>query len=378
MKKLFVLAMVGSLALGIVLAAVAAVNDTARELERLRADVAALQDARRQNKKKVQESPPAGTPAATAPADATEPAAVEAAALPEEQKTQLIAEAAELRELLLGSSDPGRGLDAEALDVASSEAAGGAALGRLLPLLSVLVVLSGGAFAALSAFAGERESQTLETLLVQPVPPAPGPKPATPKPKPGIYEIPGPVAPGETNVLTRTASNVVADVTNTAEIVGSPATSDGVVYPWLPAVRDTDPAIVVVAPPADQAGGLHRIDEIGVLGQESVAGMNRVDVVPDGDFDQRWDIEIGLDRFTALLGSDEVRFVGLQTMQGKAVLIAVHGNGVEPEFTRRADDADGDLAPIGNEQFLHCSLIPEEKTQIPGHAGSRHTGQPGL
>jgi sodium transport system permease protein len=82
-------------------------------------------------------------------------------------------QAASLRARVLGSTDPGRGLDAELVDVASSEAAGGAALGRLLPLLSVLVVLSGGAFGALAAFAGERESQTLETLLVQPVPAAP-------------------------------------------------------------------------------------------------------------------------------------------------------------------------------------------------------------
>ena len=34
----------------------------------------------------------------------------------------------------------------------------------------MLVLLSGGSYAALAAFAGERESGTLETLLVQPVP----------------------------------------------------------------------------------------------------------------------------------------------------------------------------------------------------------------
>ena len=40
---------------------------------------------------------------------------------------------AALRERVLGAADPGRGLDAESVDVASSQAAGGAALGRLLP-----------------------------------------------------------------------------------------------------------------------------------------------------------------------------------------------------------------------------------------------------
>ncbi|MDJ0905434.1 MAG: hypothetical protein QNI96_05400 [Woeseiaceae bacterium] len=64
-------------------------DDTARELERLRADVAALQDARRENKKQAQEAPPEDTPAAAASTEAPEAPAVEATALPEEQKTQL-------------------------------------------------------------------------------------------------------------------------------------------------------------------------------------------------------------------------------------------------------------------------------------------------
>jgi len=83
-------------------------------------------------------------------------------ALERERRTELI-------HLALGVDDPARGLDLTAIDVASAEDAGGAALGRLLPLLAVLVLVSGGAFAALGTFAGEREAGTLETLLVQPV-----------------------------------------------------------------------------------------------------------------------------------------------------------------------------------------------------------------
>jgi sodium transport system permease protein len=64
--------------------------------------------------------------------------------------------------------DPGRGLETSALDVASPSDAAGSSLGRILPLLAVIVVLSGGSYAALSVFAGEREAGTLETLLVQP------------------------------------------------------------------------------------------------------------------------------------------------------------------------------------------------------------------
>lgn len=81
-------------------------------------------------------------------------------------------EAERRRADVLGAADPGLGLDAERVDVATEGETSGAALGKLLPLVAVLVLLSGGAYGALSAFAGEREARTLETLLVQPVPAA--------------------------------------------------------------------------------------------------------------------------------------------------------------------------------------------------------------
>lgn len=75
--------------------------------------------------------------------------------------------AARIDELL--GEDPAAGLELESRDLASEEDLGGAFLGRILPLIAVLVLLSGGSYAALAAFAGERESGTLETLLSQPV-----------------------------------------------------------------------------------------------------------------------------------------------------------------------------------------------------------------
>jgi len=76
--------------------------------------------------------------------------------------------AARLEELLGG--DPAAALVHESRDLALAEDLGGALLGRMLPLFAVLVLLSAGSYAALSAFAGEREAGTIETLLVQPVP----------------------------------------------------------------------------------------------------------------------------------------------------------------------------------------------------------------
>jgi len=72
----------------------------------------------------------------------------------------------------LFGGDPGAALATESRDLASQEDLGGALIGRLLPMIAVLVLLSGGSYAALAAFAGEREAGTLETLLVQPVPTA--------------------------------------------------------------------------------------------------------------------------------------------------------------------------------------------------------------
>ena len=84
---------------------------------------------------------------------------------------ELEAARAEARVTELLGDDPAAALELATVDVASEEDRGGLALGKLLPLISVLVVLSGASFAALAAFAGEREAGTLEALLVQPVTP---------------------------------------------------------------------------------------------------------------------------------------------------------------------------------------------------------------
>ncbi len=69
---------------------------------------------------------------------------------------------------LLGD-DPAEQFRAESVDLADASDSLGLNLGRLLPLIGVLVLIGGGSFAALEAYAAEREVGTLETLLVQPV-----------------------------------------------------------------------------------------------------------------------------------------------------------------------------------------------------------------
>lgn len=66
--------------------------------------------------------------------------------------------------------DPALVLGATAVDRAEAIDAAGANFGRFLAVVTVMILVSGGAYAALDAFAAEREQGTLETLLVQPVP----------------------------------------------------------------------------------------------------------------------------------------------------------------------------------------------------------------
>lgn len=67
-------------------------------------------------------------------------------------------------------SDPAAAYTTQVVDHVRPEDATGASLARFLPWIAVLILISAGSFAALDAFAAERELGTLETLLVQPIP----------------------------------------------------------------------------------------------------------------------------------------------------------------------------------------------------------------
>ena len=89
----------------------------------------------------------------------------------------------------------------------------------------------------------------------------------------------------------------------------------------------------------------------GILGEESVAGVNRVDALLSRQRDDAIHVEIGLDRTLAF--ADLVRLVGLETVQAEPVLLRVDGDGAQPELSGRAQDADGDLAAVQGKQFFH-------------------------
>ncbi len=64
-----------------------------------------------------------------------------------------------------------------------------------------------------------------------------------------IGTIPGPLAPAASTTLTARATNVLADITNIATVVGTPVGSTGLPLPPLGTVTDDDPAVVDVVQP---------------------------------------------------------------------------------------------------------------------------------
>ncbi len=102
---------------------------------------------------------------------------------------------------------------------------------------------------------------------------------------------------------------------------------------------------IQVSPRVDDGLG-----EVGVLGEEAVAGVHRVGAGPGGDVDELVDAQVGIGSGLAAQG---VRFVGEHGVQGLAVGVRVHGDAAQAGILAGADDADGDLATVGDEYLAH-------------------------
>ena len=100
----------------------------------------------------------------------------------------------------------------------------------------------------------------------------------------------------------------------------------------------------------DDAGVTNRPGELRVFGEETIAGMDRVDFVFAGQGDDAGNVEVGADGFAGL--ADAVGLVGFEAVQGEAILVGVQRDGANAQLMRGAEDADGDLAAVGDEQLL--------------------------
>ncbi len=89
--------------------------------------------------------------------------------------------------------------------------------------------------------------------------------------------------------------------------------------------------------------------QLRVLRQKAVARVNRIDPVLHGNVDDAGNVEVRpnrLARFAHLVG-----FVGLEAVQGVAILVGVDGHGANAELMGRAEHADGDFATVGDQNL---------------------------
>jgi hypothetical protein len=98
----------------------------------------------------------------------------------------------------------------------------------------------------------------------------------------------------------------------------------------------------------NKAGLLNVPRELCVLGQEAVAGMDHVHVVLDCDLDDLVASQISPNGRVLAAGADLVGLVSLLPVHAEAVLMTVDGDCVERQLVGCAEDADGNLAAVGD------------------------------
>ena len=96
----------------------------------------------------------------------------------------------------------------------------------------------------------------------------------------------------------------------------------------------------------DEAGGLDRAGEGGVLAQEPVAGVHGVGAGGAGGLDDRLGGEVGAGADPA----QRVGCVGAADVEGLRVVLGVDGHAFDAEVGGGALDAQGDLAAVGDQK----------------------------
>ncbi len=89
--------------------------------------------------------------------------------------------------------------------------------------------------------------------------------------------------------------------------------------------------------------------ELGVLGEEAVAGMDRVGASLQRRRDDEVDAQVGLRRGGAGQSHGDV---GLADVGQCGIGVGVDGDGLDPESAAGPEDPAGDLGPVGDEESL--------------------------
>ena len=91
------------------------------------------------------------------------------------------------------------------------------------------------------------------------------------------------------------------------------------------------------------------LGKVGILGEKSVARVHGVGPALANHVQYGVSIEVALRSSFAAQG---IGLVGQAHMQGVAVELGIDRNCGDAHFASRANDTDGDLTPIGNQDFL--------------------------
>ena len=102
-------------------------------------------------------------------------------------------------------------------------------------------------------------------------------------------------------------------------------------------------------PDPDQPGVDHGLREVGVLGEEAVAGVHGVGAGLVGDVEDLVDVEVGVGRGRA---AQRVGLVGEPDEERVAVGVGVHRDAADAGVLAGPDHPDRDLAAVGDEDLL--------------------------
>ena len=92
-----------------------------------------------------------------------------------------------------------------------------------------------------------------------------------------------------------------------------------------------------------------RPGEVGVLAEEPVAGVHAVGAAAADGVEDRLGVEVALGR---RLPAERVRLVGEADVERVAIELGVDRDGRDAELAGGPDDADGDLAAVGDQDLL--------------------------
>jgi len=96
-----------------------------------------------------------------------------------------------------------------------------------------------------------------------------------------------------------------------------------------------------------------RTSELGIFGEESVPGMQRVTPGAARRLHQLVNAKIAFARGSR---ADRVRFIGQSNVQRRAVRGAENGGGNDAHFAASPCDPHGDFPAIGDEDFLEHEI----------------------